>query len=352
MYRWEPYPRIEVYCTTMKLQCIATLLATAMLVSCATSTSQTPRDEARPAASRATEITLDQGPRSLSETIRAVGEQYGGSVVAMHGIGQETVPSLALRRSTQHRYVTALAQAVGVELHNAGPYFFLYPDQRYAPLLDLSLAGQLPAAFDTTKVSLALGDGTQLFNALAILSNSLRVSLVADNAVADARCGELVLTDVSLRTCLEALLQSARVSPGNLAVHQGPSHALFAARGRAIPASYLVGAEPGPASTVGNALAREVRVTLPRFVPEDKAVPVYDGPVELGTVLATLSSQLGFTVQARGDASTLPINPCALYGVSARVALDLIVGQWLTDAYGYTIEGDGVVILPITEPAA
>ncbi len=301
----------------------------------------TPR---RATAPRKTTVTLAQGERSLFETIRSVGKSFGGNLVAMRGIGQKIVPPLSLHKTPYRRYAEALARGTGVMLHRAGPYYFLYPDERYAPLLDLSLAGQLPPRYDEMRLSLALGDGTRLFNALAMISNSLGVSLVADNAVADARCGEMVLTDVSLRVCLEALLQSARIQPGGITVHRGTSYVFFAMRGRTRPDTYLIGPEPAPGTPLAEAFVRETHLAMPRRVPRGAAMPVYEGAVSLGGVLNALSSQLGFPVEARGDAAQLPVNPFVLHGVSAREALDLLVGQWLTDEYGYSVEGAGVVI--------
>lgn len=291
-------------------------------------------------------ITLDLPQTALSEVVRLSGETARTNLVSMRGIGQHAVPPLKTKAMSAKAFARHLAGAVDMQLHDAGDYAFLFADDRYALLLEWDLSGTLPDVYRTTRVSLAIGDGLHLYNALGLLGSSLGMTFVADQVVAESRCGELTLDDVPVSVCLEALMQSARVVPGAVQVIADDTSVLFAASGREVPKTYLQVSGEGPLP--GDILAhlqRKATLVLPRAT-GDAGFTVYQGSTPLGELTEALAAQLGLPVYARDGAEDLPVNPCAIHGLPMQTALDLICAQWPSSLFSYQATREGIVFRP------
>jgi hypothetical protein len=289
----------------------------------------------------------------LGETVRQIGEKAGGGLVLMHGIETRPLAPLRFRQAGYPAVAKRLAREADVAFQECSGYFFLYDaDPRHAPLREVTVTGKTDPAFYGISAAVVLSAGTTLSNAFKVLSQVLGVTVVADNAVADARCGELTLGDIPLPDILEALLKSARVysfevdsteeyifirSPRNVGLH--------------VPA--LV--NPELLDDHQNAfLESRVNVLLPLSSrAAQPSIKMGTGARPLSEMLEPLSGQLGVRVVAERGLEVLPVNPVSFHGVRVRTALDLIIRQWLVSEIGYQVLPDRIVIrrvIPTTLP--
>lgn len=318
----------------------------AMLIAGCETTGQKPAeqhhaatDRGATARGRSVPVTIDtaQFP-TLGPAIRQIGESAGGSAVLMSGMEDWLAPdNVQIHHSDLLQTLKRLGAPRNCQTQVTPDYIFLYPPG-YEALESLSLADRVDPRFQQERASFAVGAGTDLFNALALLSASLNSAIVADNLVADTWCGELFLEDAPVPSILEALLKSARVLPAALDIQSTPEYILLRSTENANRAEVCLNRNAlTPAQTA--LLQRQVSIQLPS--PSNGAT-FGGGPKTLADTLSQLSSQIGMPVTADPAMARLPVNVAVIRGVSLETALNLIVWQWPVPQFGYRV-GDGAV---------
>jgi len=201
----------------------------------------------------------------------------------------------------------------------------------------------LPDRYTAPTARVVFGRDTALYSALAVLAEGLNLTLVADNVLAETLLGELFAGPAPLPVCIEALLKSARVAPGQFRVEATEEYMLLLSAPNRSLAEPILGADehtPGERRL----LDRVVDVRLPRAQggPSDD---VYEsGAAPFGAVLGELSADLGLTVLADEGVREFPVTYTVMNEVRVRTALRLLIRQWPAPNIGATIEGDIVRI--------
>ena len=285
---------------------------------------------------------LAEEARPLSDTLRQVALESGGSVVMMHGVGEKVIPPFAYKRRPFDSVMEEFAGAVGCVVSQEDGYFFLYPES-YEVLKETMVQGKLHARYEEIRLDLAIGDYTPFFDALALVGHSLGITVIADNLLAESRCGEIAFHDAPLSTVLSGLLRSARVAPEAFFVESTEEYILLGTVGHKTPPSLLLN-RSSLSETAKAYLAKEVTLTLPRAIPAGQPLPFRWTAEPLETMLNTLSSQLGVRVSADARLRDLPVNPCAMSKVSLETAMNLLIRQWPMDRFGYEALEDGILI--------
>lgn len=334
----------------MRISSILVLLA--LTGGCATAPS--PNAEAPTAASsavRPARITLELERGPVGEAVRRIGQSSTVSIVLMNGLEDFVAGPFVFDEADAATVAAALVREaispkdgsnVACSATPRGGYWFIHPPQ-YASLNDLSLEGRLPAEFAGIETSAAFGAGTALYNVFALLGHALGVTLVADNAVAEARCGELALSGVPLSSALEAILKSARIHAQAIDIETGENYALFRNTTNPPRRMLLLNADRlGPG--VEGFLDERVNVVLPKLQKTTNHFESLPGADVLGNVLGPLSKQLGVAVTIEQGLERLPVNPVVMRNVTRRTAVELLIKQWLSPEFGYEATAQGIVI--------
>ena len=297
-------------------------------------------------------VTLTQDFSPLDDTVRWVGERIGGGLVSMNGIGDRPLPPLKMKRKPYEYLVAQLAMYTGCQFY-AGPYYFFLYAPGYETLMNISLHDRLHDRYAGLSGAMAFGANTELFNVFAMLSKSLDITVIADNPIADSRCGEMALPEIPLRAALEAILQSARIAPGAFSVDGTEEYVFFHSLQNRNPRSLLLN-ESDLNSDQLALLNRKVSLMLPEPPMVTAGMVFRHNASALGQVLGPMSSQMGVRVGVE-DARLLPlpVNPCVMNNVRIRTAMDLLIRQWPLPDFGYVLRGDQIVIVRRnTVPAA
>jgi hypothetical protein len=310
----------------------------ALMNGCATASGPDAAEGALPAGGRETwprvAFTWDGG--ILSQAVRAFGEENGGGIVLINGIGALAAPELDVNRAPYSSVIARLAEGAKCRYADCGWYYLIYP-AGYEVLLDLSLSGMLPARYQQVAAALSLGEGVALFNAFALLSQSLDLAILADNIVAESRCGELTLDKMPLPAILEGVLQSARIPPGAFSIESGAGYLFFRSPVNQGPADRLLG-EADLSLAARELLDREMSLYLPAMSAEPDQTVFRGTAVPLGSVLETLSAQTGVSVRAEESLKDFPVNPCVLPGLPVRTAMNLLIRQWPVAGIGFEVQ--------------
>lgn len=290
-------------------------------------------------------VTLVTPKGALGGAVRFLGENTLGGFVVMNGVEERAVESAQFRSASYSAIAEELAEQADCRVAVNAGYFFIYPEG-YESLQAIELRGQLDPRFQDIQVTLVLGADTALYTAFALLGHTLGVSLVADNAVAEASCGELNLAEVSLLDALEAILKSARVPLETIRIEQTADYVFFQSALTEAPAGTMLMNANRLSPEQRAALDRKVNLVLPQSQGDRQRFERYLGGQPLGSVLRPLSNQLGIRVNIAASLARLPVNPMVLNGVSAQDAMDLLIRQWPTDDFGYTMTSEGILIQP------
>ena len=324
-------------------------LTSLVAVSCATtSTPPAPEptaDETVPQAASGAAIPFSAEAGPLALVVRRMGEQYREGVVLMAGADAVSMPAKTFESATADTVATWIAETAGLQRTDGDGYTFLYPDT-YGVLNNVSLDNDLPESFDNLRAAVSFGTDTPLFDALAFLSDTLNVAIVADQAVAESPLGEVALDVAPLPVILEALLKSARVSPDAFQVDAENDYVLIRSIGNPAQRKLLLN-ESELSSAARQVLSRRVSVQLPAPSNDPSMMVGRFGAQPLGELLPELSRQLNVPVRAADGVEKLPVNPMVLPDVTMRTALDLIVAQWPVDAFAYRVDANGVLILAV-----
>lgn len=284
------------------------------------------------------QISLDAGAHAtLGEAFRHIGESFGGGAALTAGLEERPAPAAGLGHTGFVPGLERLAKPYDCKLQVTPFYVFLYP-QGYEALADLTLAGKVAPRFDATRASFAIGAGTDLFNAFALLGDSLKMTIVADNIVADAWCGELFLEDAPVSAIVEALLKSSRIAPEMIEVESNDDYLFIrSAANQSRPPSCLNREQ----LTAEQLAILQTPLTL-RLPDTGAAFTFQAEPATLARVLPDLSRALGIPVTADDAMGRLPVNITAFHAIPTEAALDLLVRQWLLPRYGYRIQNGGL----------
>lgn len=299
-----------------------------------------PAPEARPAKPKKTSITLEASTMQLGDVIRRVGEQAGGNIVLMGGVESRIANNLDIKRRSLADAVPMIANAGNVAVEKHPQYFFFFPEG-YEQLLNLTLAGRLDARYGDIKTDAVFGSGLPLCSVFMWMSYALKLSIVADNSVGDAQCGELALKQVPLDTAIEAILKSARVA--SVQVESTPDYIFLSTPQNTNPRTALID-ETTLDEKQKALLDKSVTLALPYPLRTGQPLELPLTPSPLGDVIPALSEQLGVRVVAEKGLEKFPVNPFYLQRATVREALDLLVRQWLEPNYGYQMLADRIVI--------
>lgn len=284
------------------------------------------------------QISLDPGAHAtLGEAFRHIGETFGGGAALTAGLEDRPTPASGLGHMGFVPGLERLAEPYDCKIQVTPYYVFFYP-QGYESLAALTLTGTVGPRFDATRASFAIGAGTDLFNALALLGNSLKMTIVADNIVADAWCGEVFLEDAPVSAIVEALLKSARIAPDMIQVESSDDYLFIrSAANQSRPPSCLNREQ----LTAEQLAVLQSPLTL-RLPDTGAAFTFQAEPTTLARVLPDLSRALGIPVTADDAMGHLPINITVFQAIPTETALDLLVRQWLLPRYGYRIQNGGL----------
>lgn len=273
-----------------------------------------------------------------------IGRELGASsekgIVLMYGIEERIVGPYDLDDAKYGVIVRRLAADADCEVLEKPNYFFVYPPG-YARLADLSLHGTLHARYRQSTVAVALGAGTPLHQAFAILGQATETTIVADNAIAAARTGELALDTLPLDDALEAILQSARVPSNVFRLESTEEFIFIRSTGNRHPKN-LLWMEEDMTQDLQPSLERRVDLTLPNRSAYGSP-PRFDTDARpLRSVLASLSEQLGLRVEIDPALGQLPVNPVVMNDVRIGTAMELLIRQWLRPDFIYEVTDTGL----------
>ena len=322
--------------------CMVILAIGVLTVGCATTATTGPRSRAHSRSSSEKQVTLRQeGMSTLADVARRLGPQVGG-VVLMHGIEDRFVEPFDYTGANSREVVEDLARKAGCSVQFAPNYAFVYPPG-YEMLLGLSFDGRLGPPYASSEAGVAFGVGTPVFRVCAVLSQALGMTIVADNIIGGALCGELALTQAPLGAALDAVLKSARIVPTAFRVDTAPEYLLIHTAENVHPPDLALNEAALSAEQTAR-LERLASVVLPYPQADSPTIHIPDYAMRLRDVLPALSSQLGMPVEADSALDELPVNPMVLQHVRVRTAVDLLIRQWPVPEFGYEVTERGIRI--------
>ena len=282
-------------------------------------------------------ISLEAGAhQTLGEAFRYLGETYGGRAALMGGLEDKPAPANGLGTTGFVKGLERLAGQYGNKIQVTPHYVFLYPEG-YEVLQSISLADKVDARFNATRASFAIGAGTDLYNAFALLSTSLQMTIVADNRIAETWCGEIFLDDAPVSAIVEAILKTARLAPEAFEVESTSDYLFIRSTDNQSRAPSCL--NRGELTAAQSALLA-APITL--RLPDTPELTFQSVSSPLATVLPALSSRLGIPVTATEGMGRLPVNLSVFQNLSVETALDLLVRQWLLPRYGYRLDEGGL----------
>lgn len=316
-----------------------------LVLSCASSAKKDRAESSKAVASASSStlsdrVTLSLEDATLASIVKQIGEKTGGRFAVMNGLEDLQIAQVRFSNADFKTVAEKLSKETKCALQHCPSYFFFYWPG-YEQLTNISLSSVSSPQFVSTVDMIAFGYGMPLYAVFSWLGQALGTTIVADNAVAEAKCGEIALRDIPLNEAVEAILKSARVAAIEV---ECPGEYLFiSAPGNPNPRSCLLNPETLD-ERQRNYLETKVKVVLPQPPREQGKVRIEPHAVPLRDVLPSLSEQLGILVTAEEGMKDIPINPAAFSGVSVRTVLDLLVRQWLANDFGYQFTSDRIVL--------
>lgn len=313
-----------------------------LLARCTTTVA--PQDAAA-VAGPADTITYATEAKEIGSVLRDLGSVLSINVALMNGVQRREVGPYDFRNAPYETVLSRLAADGGLERLSSGTYELLAPGD-YRRLNQLDLHEVLPGTFTLPAGSVAIGADTPLFDALALVSRAFNTTVIADNAVAAARSGELAMPDIDGVDAIEALLKSARIDDAAFRVVTGENWLLIHAAGNA-PRTDVIANRNDLTQAQRTMLTRRVSLRLPQAGAAATEVGAYASASTLENVLPGLSSQLGLTVTADPQLRRFPVNPCVMTNVTVETALRLLINQWLAQAFVVDVNQESLHIRPV-----
>ena len=327
-----------------------------LLVLCACSTTRTqdkaktpPEPEASETASTAPlekptfpPITFTHAPGPAGDILRDLGKQAGGGFVLMSGLEERAVPAVDFKQEPYDRAMTRFAASIpSICTHT--PHYYLILPADYGALQSVDLADKLDPRYHPITAGAVFGAKTPLFAVFSALSASLDLTIVADNYIAESRCGELHLPELPLPVILAAILQSARIGTDAFTVESTPEYILFRAPRNEHPPSVRIDS-PTPPPDAQALLDKPVSVTLPPLPDTRDQFVIASEPMPLHDVLYPLTEQLGIEIVAQRRLADIPVNPCVFRNVRLSTALDLLIRQWPLARFGWELQSGRILL--------
>ena len=287
-------------------------------------------------------VTFTHGLSPIGDMMRAFGEQCGGGVVLMNGLEERAVQKADFKKQPYEQAIAYFASALGC-IYTHTPYYYLILPPEYQQLETVSLASKLHERYAGLKASAVFGAKTEVYIILAVLSESLDITLVADNFIAESRCGEMHVPEAPLSVILEAVVQSARIPSDTLEIESTPEYIFLRAARNENKASPRV--DSGATLPEQSALLdRQVSLSLPA-VPEEKEGLIFAfRPIPLREALNPLTEQLGVKVTAQRRLAEIPINPVVFKNVRLETAMNLLLRQWPLAGFVWELQADRILI--------
>ncbi len=196
------------------------VICTGLVIGCATTPNGHPDPEAdldgavegppQPISELPDRVTLSMRDTTLGAVIRKTAEVAGGRYALMNGLENLPIERAQFNNARFGSVAQELVDGKNVGIQECpGYYFFFLPD--YEILTNVSIAGSVSPAFQMPVEQLAFASNMPLYTVLSWISQGVGMTVVADNAVADARCGEIALRDIPLDAAVEAIVKSALI---------------------------------------------------------------------------------------------------------------------------------------------
>lgn len=286
--------------------------------------------------------SLDVNKRALGLVIRDLTGQTNAGLVLMNGLENIPINALSVENRPLPDILARLSQLTGLSTHVTAHYTFMF-DPGYESLVTLSLQGEIPESYHDVPVFASFGADTPLFSVFAMLGMLTGKTLIADNAIGDALCGELNLHDVPLPQAIEAVLQSARIPQSSFHIRATDDYIFVYSRAHVLRKNV---ASPKIGSESRELLAEECSISLLFYTEADKKIRSQLGASKLYKVLSELSLQLGMPVRVDAKLDHFPVNPMVMNNVSREMALELFIHQWLVPDFEFTVVDGTVLIRP------
>jgi len=289
-------------------------------------------------------VSLSLDFATLGEAVRQLGEQQGGSLVIMNGLEGRPIGRVAHNQVAFDRVAEGWADRADCAIQKTPNYYFIYPSG-YESLTELSIAGDMDPRYDAIREPMTFGAGMNIFVLFKWIGEALDLTIVADNIVGEAGCGEFSMGSVPLGASLEALLKSARIADAQV---DSTEDYIFVAQPRAWMRRPTLINEASLSERQREFLGQRVTVRLPESRRSWPTVELEFAAVPLADALSTLSDQLGIRVVAEPEIADLPVNPVYMHDVTVRTAMDLLIWQWPLPQFGYQFISDRIVIRQLT----
>ncbi|MCX8065793.1 MAG: hypothetical protein N3G21_11590 [Candidatus Hydrogenedentes bacterium] len=285
---------------------------------------------------------LVREPVLLNLVVRRMGLEFPVSAALLNGVESRWV-QIDKPAKEWDKLLLQVVSATGLVCQSERGYYFLYPPDfpMYELLALYPLAEKMPSRFKDIKISASFGVGTKLYNVFNSLNFAYGCNIVADNTLAELPIGEVVANQLSLDLFLDMVIKSARISPQTLRMCVREDFVfLYTTLNNNI--SELESCECFNERGLDERLKKRVSLNLPEIIEKGRSLPFYDSAKPLKDVAKIISAQLGIGVELQPGTEELPINPLYISNVSVETALNLIVFQWLENAYGYVFENGKV----------
>lgn len=289
-------------------------------------------------------VSLSLDEPTLGGAVRAMAERHGGSLAVMNGLETRPLGRVSLNQVAFDRVVEGWAREVNGAIQKTPNYYFLYPSG-FEVLTQLSLVERLHPRYDDIREPIIFGAGMRLFTLGKWMSEALSITIVMDQVIGDANCGEITMGSVPLTASIEALLKSARIP--EVQIDSTEDYIFIAQPGAWLGRPTLLN-EGALTQRQREYLEQRLTLRLPNASRDWPSAELALGAQPLGELLDTLSQQLGITVVADAAVRSLPVNPMVMHDVTVRTALDLLIWQWPVPEFGYHFASDRIVLREMT----
>jgi hypothetical protein len=328
--------------TASLIACVALLAFTS---GCATSeksktTSEADMESALVAPSFSS-VNFEHSIAAIGDVIRAFGEQVGGGIVLMSGLEERAAPALAFRQMPYQEAVAELAGFIECDYIHTPHYYMILPPE-YHVLENMQIGDALDVRYAALSASVAFGAKTELYKVFAVLGESLDITIIADNIIAEARCGELFIEELPLPVVLQALLQSARIMSDSVVVESTPEY-IFIRSVQNVGETKRVLNKTAMTPEQQTLLDKSVSLTLPNRSASAQGA-FASNPIPLSDALLPLTEQLGVEVVAQRRLADIPINPCQMNAIPMETALNLLLRQWPLFDFGFEVQEGRILI--------
>ncbi len=283
---------------------------------------------------------------SVALLTRDLSAKSGRSIILMNGLEPSQAGPYEKKKHTAGEWIDQIAADAGMRVAHHPSYDFVFAPG-YEIVNETSVQSNLNHALGARETTLHIEFGTPLFAALALLSHSLQSTIIADNIVADARCGEIHLHNVTVAEALGALLQSARIPNQSFHLQSEDETTFLYSAGRPLRDRVRV---ESAGEVRPDWLDRRVTLYLPSAPAEPGHMQGYGRALPLSESLAELERQTGLHFEADARVHSLPINPAVMPNIKLESALDLIVNQWPLPHFGYRANGNTVRFVYLGPP--